>query len=354
MERKPFIAAYLFDRGAEPVNPGAAGAVTPEDAKILDRINWAFGLCVDGKVSGAHWTNVDQLIAIKKENPHIKTILSVGGWGAGGYSDALLTPQGRERFAQSAAELMLAHDFDGVDLDWEYPTIGDAGIDARPEDKWNFTKMMWLLRAKMDALTLVTGRKYHLSMAVGCGSARYAYIMELAELGTFLDEINLMSYDMRHGTSEMTGHHTNLFNNPADPRPASAKYAIDLFVEHGVPVEKLVMGAAFYGRGWTGVQGGGTGLNAKSSKWEYRAPGGYTTLSDPQWQKEHGFTRYWDGEAKAPYLFNGDVFISYDDTESVAHKIKYCIERGMKGLMYWEYGGDTTGALLRAMDAARK
>jgi chitinase len=309
---------------------------------------------VNGLVSGAHWKTVGQLNAIKKEHPHIKTILSVGGWGDGGYSDALITPQGRERFAQSAIELMLEHDFDGVDLDWEYPTLDDAGIDARPEDKWTFTKMMWLLRSKMDALSVITKRRYHLSMAVGCGTARYAHIMELAELATFMDEINLMSYDMRQGTSEMTGHHTNLFNNTADPRPASAKYAIDLFVEHGVPIEKLVIGAAFYGRGWTGVQGGGTGLNAKSSKWEYRVQGGFAKLTDPEWQKENGFVRYWDDEAKAPYLFNGDIFISYDDTESVAAKIKYVMERGMKGLMYWEYGGDPTGAMLKAMDEARK
>jgi chitinase len=353
MERKPFIAAYLFDRGAEPGSPGAAPAVSPEDAKILDRINWAFGLCIDGAVSGAHWVNPGQLTDLKAANPHLKTILSVGGWGSGGYSDALLTPAGRERFAQSAVELMLRYDFDGVDLDWEYPTIGDAGIDARPEDKWTFTKMMWLLRAKMDALTLVTGRSYHLSMAVGCGTERYAHIMELAELGSFLDEINLMSYDMRQGTSETTGHHTNLYNNKGDPRPASADFAVNLFIEHGVPVEKLVIGAAFYGRGWTGVQGGGTGLHAKSSKWEYRAHGGYAQLGDPAWQAENGFTRYWDDEAKAPYLFNGDIFISYDDPESVAHKIKYCKQRNMKGLMYWEYGGDPTGAMLRAMEAAR-
>jgi len=354
MERNPFIAAYLFDRSAEHNNPGAASPVTPEDAKILDRINWAFGLCVDGKVSGAHWANVGQLNTLKSTYPHLKTILSVGGWGSGGYSDALLTPHGRERFAQSAIELMVKHDFDGVDLDWEYPTIDEAGIDARPEDKWTFTRMMWLLRSKMDALSIVTGRKYHLSMAVGCGTDRYAHIMELAELGTFLDEINLMSYDMRQGTSEITGHHTNLFNNPDDPRPASAKYAVELFVGHGVPAEKLVVGAAFYGRGWTGVKGGGSGLHAKSSKFEFRVPGGAAKLSDPDWQKANGYARHWDDAAKAPYLFDGEKFISYDDPESVACKMKYCLERGLKGVMYWEYGGDPTGAMLRSMDAARK
>jgi chitinase len=346
MERKPFIAAYLYGQTT----------VTPEDAKILDRINWAFGLCVDGKCSGAHWKGIEQLKTLKEANPHLMTILSVGGWGAGGYSDAFVTPQGREKFAQSAVELMVEYDFDGIDMDWEYPCIDAAGIDARPEDKFNFTKAMWLMRAKIDALSILTGRKYHLSMAVGCGSPRYAHIMELEELGTFLDEINLMSYDMRQGGAEKTGHHTNLFNNPDDKSLASAKYAIDLFVEHGVPVEKLVIGAAFYGRGWTGVEPGesGTGLHAKSSRTPHKGWNVYSTLSDPEWLKENNFTRHWDDAAKAPYLYNGDAFISYDDPESVAHKIKYVMERGMKGLMYWEYSGDKTGAMLKSMDEARK
>jgi chitinase len=369
MERKPFIAAYLFDRGGGGRNPGAS-TVTPEDAKILDRVNWAFGLCVDGKVSGAHWTSVDQLKTLKAANPHIKTILSVGGWGAKGYSDACVTPQGREVFAQSAIEIMLEYDFDGVDLDWEYPTMTtSANIDARPEDKWNFTKMMWLLRSKMDALTLVTKRKYYLSMAVGCGSDQYAHIMELEELGTFLDEINLMSYDLRHGTSEITGHYTNLFSNPADNRIGSAKQSIDLFVQNGVPVEKLVIGSSFGSSGWTEVEPGedGTGLHAKSAAKVYRMfrPGPPVegepprpprgAMRNPEWQKENGFVRHWDDIAKAPYLYNPEtkVFISYDDAESVACKINYVMERSMKGLMYWEYGGDPTGQLLQAMDKER-
>jgi chitinase len=250
---------------------------------------------------------------------------------------------------------MVEYDFDGIDMDWEYPTINAAGIDARPEDKWNFTKCMWLMRAKMDALSILTGRKYHLSMAVGCGSERYAQIMELEELATFLDEINLMSYDMRQGGAEKTGHHTNLFNNPDDPSVASAKYAIDLFVAHGVPIEKLVIGAAFYGRGWTGVEPGpdGNGLHQNSARKAYREWNVYSKLSDPAWQKENNMTRHWDDIAKAPYLYNGDVWISYDDPQSVAEKIKYVKERGMKGLMYWEYAGDNTGAMLRAMDEVR-
>ncbi|MCL2363112.1 MAG: glycoside hydrolase family 18 protein [Defluviitaleaceae bacterium] len=345
MERRPFIAAYLYGRTP----------VTPEDAKILDRINWAFGLCVDGKCSGAHWTGIEQLATLKKENPHLKTILSVGGWGAGGFSDAYVTHAGREKFAQSAVELMLEHDFDGIDMDWEFPCLDDAGIDARPEDKFNFTKVMWLMRTKLDAVGYVNKRYYHLSMACGCGSPKYAYNQELAELGTFLDEVNLMTYDWRQGTSKKTGHHTNLFNNKEDKSIASAKFAIDMYVEHGVPIEKLVIGGAFYGRGWTGVEAGpnGTGINAAASGIAYNAGGGYKKLVDPAFLTENNFTRHWDDDAKAPYLYNGDVWISYDDADSVAHKMKYVMERGMKGFMYWEYSGDDTGVLLKSLDGAR-
>lgn len=343
MERKPFIAAYLFDR--------SGATVSAEDAKILDRINYAFGIVKDGRVSGEHWQNIGQLKPLKEANPHLKTILSLGGWGAGGFSDACLTPQGRELFAQTAIELMLEHDFDGVDLDWEYPTIGDADIDARPEDKFTFTKMMWLLRAKMDALSVLTKRRYHLSMAVGCGTDRYAKIMELAELATFLDEINLMSYDMRQGRRVITGHHTNLLPPQGDPFPSSAKFAADLFIGCGVPAEKLVLGGAFYGRGWTGVENENNGLHVTSAGKEFR-PGNYSKLVE-EYIDKNGYTRYWDDNAQAPWLFNGERFISYDDPQSLAAKMRYAVDNNMKGIMYWEYSGDPSGELLRAMDQAR-
>lgn len=343
MERRPFIAAYLYD--------GGGAVVTAEDARLLDRINYAFGLVVDGKISGAHWQRAGQLRALKAANPHLRTILSLGGWGAGGFSDACLTPAGREDLAQSAVKLMLGHDFDGVDLDWEYPTIDEAGIDARPDDKWTFTLLMRLLRAKLDALTLVTGRPYSLSMAVGCGTDRYARIMQLAELAEFLDEINLMSYDMRQGSRELTGHHANLLPPDGD-NPISAKYSADLFMREGVPAEKLVLGAAFYGRGWSGVENTNNGLHAKSAAKEFRA-GSYAKLAEGFIDK-NGYARHWDDSAQAPWLYNGENFISYDDPRSVAAKMRYARDHGMKGVMYWEYGGDPTGALLRAMDEARR
>ena len=73
------------------------------------------------------------LLTLKKQNPRLKVIVSVGGWEADGFSDAALTEASRNAFAQSAVELLRAHRADGIDLDWEYPGQGVAGIKYRPK-----------------------------------------------------------------------------------------------------------------------------------------------------------------------------------------------------------------------------
>ncbi len=67
----------------------------------------------------------------------------------------------------------------------------------------------------------------------------------------------------------------------------------------------------------------------------------------------NGFKRFWDDEAKAPYLFDGSTFISYDDEESISHKCHYVQREGLGGIMFWEYKCDETYRLLDAMHQAR-
>ena len=86
------------------------------------------------------------LLALKQQNPKLKVIISVGGWEADGFSDAALTEASREKFAESALALLRQHHADGIDLDWEYPGQGVAGIKFRAEDKENFTRLLKALR----------------------------------------------------------------------------------------------------------------------------------------------------------------------------------------------------------------
>ena len=91
------------------------------------------------------------LLALKHQNPKLKVIISVGGWEADGFSDAALTGASREKFAESALTLIRQHHADGIDLDWEYPGQGVAGIKFRAEDKENFTLLLKALREQLDA-----------------------------------------------------------------------------------------------------------------------------------------------------------------------------------------------------------
>ena len=116
---------------------------------------------------------------------------------------------------------------------------------------------------------------------------------------------------------------------------------------YGVPREKTVIGAAFYSRRWDGLPNENHGLFRMSGTVGQYGPG-YTKLEE-EFINKNGFTRYWDDDAKAPFLFNGSSLISYDDPESIRLKCEYLKAEGLKGIMYWDHGSDPSRALLGSM-----
>lgn len=320
--------------------------MTDEDIKALDVINLAFGHVVDGDVVCDMDGAVQDIEHIRTVNPEIRIVLSIGGWSAGGFSEAASTAEGRERFADTAAKLVKKYGLDGIDVDWEYPCISIAGIAASPEDKENFTLLLAETRKALDALG---DRHYTLSIAGG-GDGYYTRCTNLGEASRYLDYVQLMSYDLRGGFTVQTGHHTNLYSNQADLSNSSTDEGVRLYLEAGVPAEKLIVGAAFYSRLWKGVPDVNHGWMQMA-----QTTGGYgpdfTELKESYINK-NGFVRYWDDEAKAPYLYDGDTFISYDDEQSLLEKVQYVNERGLGGIMYWEYSTDETGTLMRTLAKA--
>lgn len=312
--------------------------VTEEDAKILTHINIAFGLVEDGRVKISHLKNAAQIARIRELNPDIKIVLSVGGWGAGGFSTAVATAAGQDKFAQSAFDAYKTLGLDGIDIDWEYPTHNSAGIDSDPDDKYTFTLMLKKIREALPAGALVT-------IAAGAGE----YFIEGTEMDKvqeYLDYVMLMTYDM--ASSEMTVHHTNLYDSNEAIKKKSAEHSVKIFNKAGVPLDKLILGAAFYSREWKDVNAPGTdGLYQLKEGWpDFGA--GFTGL-DENFIDKNGYVRYWDDVAKAPYLFNGSTFISYDDEQSIKHKCEFIKQQNLLGLMYWEHSCDKTRKLLRAI-----
>jgi len=324
----------------------ALSKITEADAKKLTHLNVSFGHVVDDAIRIGHLKQLDRLPALKAFNPELAIVLSVGGWGAGGFSEAAATADGRRLMAESAVQALRDHPFDGIDIDWEYPSYSAASIASSPDDKTNFTLLLKALREALDREGAARGRHYSLTIAAGADQY-FIDGTEMREAQKYLDFIMLMTYDMRGGFQTFTGHHTNLFTPTGDLFRISADASVRMFAQAGVPREKIVIGGAFYSRMWKDVPERNNGLYQMTA-----GTGGYGpdfTQLTAEYIDKNGYVRHWDDEAKAPYLFNGNTFISYDDEQSLRCKCEYVKTGKLAGIMFWEYSLDTTNRLLNAV-----
>jgi chitinase len=288
------------------------------------------------------------LQALKKANPQLKLIISVGGWQAEGFSDAALTDSSRREFARSAVALLREYAADGIDVDWEYPGQGVAGIKYRSEDKHNFTLLLKTVREQLNAASTAQKRsgsaRYILTIAAA--DREYFDHTEMDRLHVYLDWINLMSYDFFNSLTPTTGHHAGLYaSEHSAPTDRNAAAAVKQYLAAGVPADKIVLGVAFYGRGFTGVTPLNNGVNQPYQRFEGEHT--YAELAGKLVGKQ-GFIRYWDASAQAPYLWNSTsrTFITYDDPQSIGVKARYVLEQRLGGIMFWELSQDHEGELL--------
>ena len=277
---------------------------------LVTHINYAFGH-VNDSVNGGRINNEErfkQIVALKEKAPHLKVLLSIGGWGSGRFSEMAGDEQNRLSFAKDCQRVVQEYGLDGIDLDWEYPTSSAAGISSSPDDTDNFTLLMRDIRQAI-------GKDKLLTMA-SVASARYVNFRDILNV---IDFVNIMSYDMANA-----------------PRPHSTLYrasirgrlnwddAVKAHIDAGVPAERLVLGMPFYGRG-------GKILSNR----DYR---------DIDFNGE--YTEVWNDTAKVPYLINkeGTMVLGFDNVRSLSIKCEYILEKGLLGGMYWEYAADNDNA----------
>jgi GH18 family chitinase len=300
--------------------------------------------------SAAFHGNFNQLLELKQKSPGLKVLISVGGWSwSENFSRAAQDEVSRQRFAASCIDLYLKQYkgvFDGLDIDWEYPVSGGM-VPGQPEDKKNFTLLLGELRRQLDELGAQENRHYLLTIAapVGPGTLRN---IEPEAIASTLDWINLMTYDF-HGTWETsTNFNAPLFRSSNDPADAglSVDAALQSYLSAGVPAEKLVLGVPFYGKGWSGVPDVDGGLYQPASG---AAPGTWEagTYDFNDIQKNHLSSEklHWDAGAFVPWLYDPEsqVFISYDDAQSLEAKAGYARDMGLSGVIVWELSqGDET------------
>jgi chitinase len=285
---------------------------------------------------------IHHLVALKEKAPRLRVILSMGGWGGcKTCSDVFATDSGRREFARSARELTDYFHTDGIDLDWEYPALENVpGYPYTPQDKDHFTELVRLLRKTL-------GRKAEISFAAGGFTTYLQTSIDWARITPLVDYVNLMTYDLVNGYSNITGHHTPLYSTPEQTE--STDHAVRWLDSAGVPLRKLVIGMAFYARVFQGVDSNSKGLYRPGHFLRGVAYRDQSAIFSP----DSGFVYHWDQVAQAPYAYDAreQLFASFDDTLSIRLKTEYAIRMGLGGVMFWQLAEDKfSGGLLDVID----
>lgn len=307
----------------------------------------------------------NQLNKLKKKYPHLKMIISVGGWTLSDPFHYMANdPQSRAVFVNSMMDFLRQYDFfDGVDIDWEYP--GGNGANPAlggPEDFQSYADLMCDIRSGLDGLEAETGREYELSTAIGASPAKID-AANYADAHSCIDHILAMTYDYYGAWNNTVGHLAALNDYPENSIPDFyATSGVDKLLELGVPPHKIAIGATMYGRGWSGVQmpADGNPLNGvatgpASGEWETGSYDYKTIVEDflggTNGTGINGFTYYYDETAEAPYVYNdvSGTFITYDNPRSVKAKANYVIQNNLGGIFSWEIDADN-GDILGAMN----
>ncbi|MGL5714612.1 MAG: glycosyl hydrolase family 18 protein [Paraclostridium sp.] len=345
---------------------------------------------------------LNALQELRAKNPNLKLGISVGGWSkSADFAPMAANPQARANFVKNIVKFIEYTNMDFVDLDWEFPgevrqvdTVDNKNDEGTPHgspaDKENYIKLLEELRVALDAKEIENGKDYELTVALPAPKKKQEKI-DIDRLFEIVDFANIMTYDLRGAWDDTSGHQTALYPNPNDPinnesqDNLSIDESVDYLIEQGAEPEKIVIGAAFYTRGWDKVAKGDdaelpglhqpaekTGKDADQTP-SYGAPneaplangdggraaGCWTYRGLDKLKAQYpGLKEYWDDSAKAPYLYDESTgkFFTYDNQRSIGEKANYVNENNLGGMIGWMSSQDkeTTGTKRDELTKAMK
>ncbi|MCL2521769.1 MAG: glycosyl hydrolase family 18 protein [Erysipelotrichales bacterium] len=253
-------------------------------------------------------------------------ILSIGGGGQSDeFVDIAATQESRVLFSKNVVELLNQYQLDGIDIDWETPTLEQAPT---------FTLLMEELYKQIKA-----NNPHHLLTTPITGGRWQPPCYDLFNAIKYIDYVNMMTYGM---TNNQRQYHNALYPSTKNRtlETCSIDESVKIFNDLGVPNHKLIAGLAYYGM---------SQLKDENEKWVGDKSFSYTQIKENLDQGT--FIEYYDVECEQPYALdsNNQIFVSYDSPRSIIAKCQYVERKGLAGVMYWQHGQDKTGELTRAI-----
>jgi chitinase len=323
------------------------GKFLPEyiDPFLCTHVIFAFGWIKDGRLSSFEANDVSgdgklglyqRVVGLKAQNPKLKVMLAIGGWsfGTSKFKEVAETRFSRQTFIFSAIPFLRQHNFDGLDVDWEYP---------KASDRENFVAYLKELREAFEFEAEESGNpRLLLSAAVPVGPDNVRGGYDVPSVAKYLDFINLMAYDFHGKWEKQAGHNAPLFPPSSDSewrKQLSVSFAAKMWTRLGTPKEKLVIGMPTYGRSFTLSDSSQYIVNSPAKDGgkagEYTREAGFLAYYEVCDMLIEGANYIWDDEMKVPYLVKGDQWVGFDDEKSIRNKMDWVKSNGFAGAMVW-------------------
>jgi chitinase len=285
----------------------------------------------EGKVQSSR-TVPNRDLTTKAHEAGVKVLVSLGGWGWDKqFASIVSKPEAEDRYVKSVMAIVDENDYDGIDLDWEYPDTEKEVV--------GFERLTRRFRKELDAIGTKKGRPMFVTMAASSNPGTLKWLDKDFLLET-MDWINVMTYDFTGDWTNYAGHHSPLFSSSKQPggSPRSTELSMKYLVEErGLPADRLAVGIPLYGRGFGVAEPYASTKDAKKTgipRGDYKNLHALTT--------QEGWTTKWDDETKNPWLISRDraVVVGYDDAKSVALKTEWAVKNGFRGVFFWQIAAD--------------